>query len=577
MLRIITEMNFLALEQKFKEMDKREADMRAYFDPLSTAGRKHKFIKDLKADYEFDNLIYGLGKYVNEGAPKPRAQHLEMKVEDTPKAVESTPSPTKKSFKAKLRNPTAFHIIAPLTKEVYEGVFSNTRIIKPEILNEKKAKEEKAALDGSPQRWVAREVGSCGVNPAAQVQPMLAFPKIEGRGHRQAVSQQRIATEMSPVRKVLFSEASQHHNESLHSSLLRQSNIPSPPSPPSPAKPLPPIYTADTPSDKLITEETMEDTELSTDALVMKCSKQVQSPFSDNPLVYFEVDVPKVCIKLLEDVFRDLSTTYTLQLTDLSVVGYPIAKIEGILCDPASDWLQLPSGEREIDLKTVITDYKSVQQHTLRLVLFANNEKRRLIERLLFFGAKDWKSEAKVVFDLERFRAYLKEVIKGGKKQSISFGPKKDRETSKVGCSTFQCLLQKVQRLREQSSIAQFDLTDFDPMKITTPRRLQQKPKDEPEKEVDKTDGTLPALSCSPKRKRKSWYKHPITHGLMNYRAEDLQYKHELYAANLVYLEDQAKYRRTAAHPQELSRPDSPVVAEMQVTGMQLPQGQLRL
>ena len=57
-------MNFLSLESKFQEIDRREAEKRVYFDPKTATGKKHLYIKDLKADYEYDNLIYGLGKYV---------------------------------------------------------------------------------------------------------------------------------------------------------------------------------------------------------------------------------------------------------------------------------------------------------------------------------------------------------------------------------------------------------------------------------------------------------------------------------------------------------------------------------
>lgn len=102
----------------------------------------------------------------------------------------------------------------------------------------------------------------------------------------------------------------------------------------------------------------------------------------------------------------------------------------------------------------------------------------------------------------------------------------------KEGGSTFQSLLAKVHLSKELP----LDFDSPDPMKTITPRHLFGA----------RDDPSIPPLfpPKPPAFIEKKEYRHPVTQGLMNYRDEDLMYKHHLYAANLVYLEDQVKYKR---------------------------------
>ena len=530
-------MNFLALEQKFQQVDRREVEMRSFFDPKTLAGRKHKFIRDLKADYDFDNLIYGLGKYVSDAPLKPRPQHLEMKVEDTPKVPSIPLSPQLKAFKARMRNPSAFHIMQPLAKELYEGIFCNTKIVKPEILNAKKELEERQG-EGK-EVWVSREQGSPERNRAAREEVRLTFPRI-GRRRSRALGE----TEANEQLKVSFSPVRYH--STLQSSLPSDSPLPAPTR-------LPPVLKA---QPLPVPESSVQSfPSPAAEVIVLQCTKQVQSPFSDNPRVYFEAGLPCVSIRLIEDVHRDCKLRYALQMYDLSVAGYPLTQLEGLYCDSRSDWMHLPSGDLEIDFKSLIKDYKSVHFHTIRLVLTAQGERRRLIERLFFFGPNDPHSEAKIVQDLDRFRTFLTSQMRT---KPVLFSPQRKR-SSHAGSSTFQSLIAKVNRAKEAS---RKDLKegDFESMKIVTPRRMLGA-------EVSSQDENIKAEAQAPEKTKKE-YKHPITQGLMNYREEDLMYRHDLYAANLVYLEDQIKYKRTVqVQTREPSRSPSPDL-DMRITGL---------
>jgi hypothetical protein len=56
-------MNILSIENKFKELDEKEKSVREYFDPKSIKGKKHHYISDIRADFQYDTLLYGLGNF----------------------------------------------------------------------------------------------------------------------------------------------------------------------------------------------------------------------------------------------------------------------------------------------------------------------------------------------------------------------------------------------------------------------------------------------------------------------------------------------------------------------------------
>ena len=439
-------------------------------------------------------------------------------MEDTPKVKDLSVSPTRKEFRAKLRDPETFKIIEPLEKELYEGIFCNTKIIKPEVLNKRKEELERNRVRVESPSWNASKMGASEANPAAVREPRLIFPKLL---LKQTESQSPLPVQdFTPPPKAIRTAY-----RSVEKAKVRRSS----------EAPQTETENSEDSMQVKATEMTREDSEVNLSAITITCTKHIQSPFSDNPIVFFESSVPVICLKLLPDVLRDYTLTYTLQTTDLSQTGFPIKSMPDLVCD-AEDWIRVrDTNSRYLDLAEVLGSYQSVFLHTIRVVLVADGAKRRLIERLFFFGAKDGKGEFSVVSDLNRFKAYLKD-------SAASSSPQPKKKAEKAGPSTYQCLLQKVQELK--ASLKDLDkFPEVDSMKITTPRHIHFG-QDIREEQSTPEATQFPRLYESPQRERKREYANPLTKGLLQYRDEDFQYRHETYAANLVYLEDQLRYRR---------------------------------
>ena len=112
-------MNFLALESKFRELEKKEGEVRNYFDPRSSGGKKHSFIHDLKADFQYDNLMYGFSRYLDESEtslPKPETAPAQP---SPPKEVSQSRNRTAGSRRvfAKRKQPEVFEMKEPLNKD----------------------------------------------------------------------------------------------------------------------------------------------------------------------------------------------------------------------------------------------------------------------------------------------------------------------------------------------------------------------------------------------------------------------------------------------------------------------------
>lgn len=56
-------MNYSTIENRFQEIDKKEQHVRDYYDAKSSKGPQHQYINDLRADFQYDTLIYGLGLF----------------------------------------------------------------------------------------------------------------------------------------------------------------------------------------------------------------------------------------------------------------------------------------------------------------------------------------------------------------------------------------------------------------------------------------------------------------------------------------------------------------------------------
>lgn len=97
-------MNILNLESKFSKLDKREKEVRHYFNPVNKGTNKHLYINDLFEDYQYDLNMYGddLARFNNvtpptaESAVRPQVRNY------SPTSQQSEPlsnrySPTRRS------------------------------------------------------------------------------------------------------------------------------------------------------------------------------------------------------------------------------------------------------------------------------------------------------------------------------------------------------------------------------------------------------------------------------------------------------------------------------------------------
>ena len=161
-------MNFLALENRFRELEKKEGEVRNYFDPRSSGGKKHYFIHDLKADFQYDNLMYGFARYLDDSEasvqkPDTAPAHLDTPPRETSQHRNRTAG-GRRVF-AKRKQPAVFEMKEPVNKDRYIGLFSATKITKPEILE---VRPESGPVEkGEVWRTSAMETPAVS-NPAAR-------------------------------------------------------------------------------------------------------------------------------------------------------------------------------------------------------------------------------------------------------------------------------------------------------------------------------------------------------------------------------------------------------------------------
>jgi hypothetical protein len=118
-------MNLLALEKKFQELDARDKEISNFYNPISKGGRKHLYVNDLKGDFHYNNIIYGMDIFVDQ--------------DTTPKFFKPdppTPPPVKikSPTKARRLQPAVHALRSSPEKDCYLGIYSTTRIKKPELL-----------------------------------------------------------------------------------------------------------------------------------------------------------------------------------------------------------------------------------------------------------------------------------------------------------------------------------------------------------------------------------------------------------------------------------------------------------
>lgn len=85
-LIIIFNMNILNLESKFKNLDKREKEVRHYFNPVKRGRNQHLYITDLYEDYQYDLNMYGddLSRFNNVTPPTAESDVRPIQVNASP-------------------------------------------------------------------------------------------------------------------------------------------------------------------------------------------------------------------------------------------------------------------------------------------------------------------------------------------------------------------------------------------------------------------------------------------------------------------------------------------------------------
>ena len=130
-------MNVLSIESKFRALDEKEKEIRQYYNPKTKKGKKHHYISDIRADFQYDTLLYGLGMFWLQESEESSSE--ESKVELA--ANHSVPAPklsTKRApILAKRKNLGLLDLQKPLVKDHYEGIFSNTKYLNHDYLYKK--------------------------------------------------------------------------------------------------------------------------------------------------------------------------------------------------------------------------------------------------------------------------------------------------------------------------------------------------------------------------------------------------------------------------------------------------------
>ncbi|OMJ85971.1 hypothetical protein SteCoe_12605 [Stentor coeruleus] len=158
-------MNILSIEDKFKALDEKEKKVRMYYNPKSTKGKKHHYISDIRADFHYDTLLYGLGMFWMQETEEDIID--EIKQEQEP--IINLPIPEsiqpKSPVLAKRRNLALLELQKPLSKDHYKGIFSHTKVLNHDYLY------KKPYVDFGKSGWKTAAINERGVkNKAAKAE-----------------------------------------------------------------------------------------------------------------------------------------------------------------------------------------------------------------------------------------------------------------------------------------------------------------------------------------------------------------------------------------------------------------------
>ena len=148
-------MNIISLENKFKDIETKEKKLKTFFNPFIKEGPKHYCIKDVLKDFEYDTLLYGLGKFYKQVTDLPYNNTQNPSLAKNNEITEKNSEKNKKNNKyqkiiqkklsvenseplpiltnriskfSKLKDVSLIDKTKSITKEEYFGSFANTKL-----------------------------------------------------------------------------------------------------------------------------------------------------------------------------------------------------------------------------------------------------------------------------------------------------------------------------------------------------------------------------------------------------------------------------------------------------------------
>lgn len=174
-------MNVLSIEKKFQALEDKERKIRQLFNPKTKKGKKHHYISDIRADFQYDTLLYGLGMFWLQESEESEDES-QIDIQPAHSVPPSIFQKNKVPILAKRKNLALLDLQKPLVKEHYEGNFSNTKYLNHDYLYKKQN------LDLGKPSWKTAADGKITVkNNAARREVMYsdrnldAKVKIEGK------------------------------------------------------------------------------------------------------------------------------------------------------------------------------------------------------------------------------------------------------------------------------------------------------------------------------------------------------------------------------------------------------------
>lgn len=139
-------MNLKSIEEKFQTLDKRDKEIRKYYNPRAQKGKQHQYIGDLKADFEYDSMLYGLGSFWSPETEEDEAGLSELPTIEPQKSPKKLPVTKKSQTKvARLKDQRVLDLQKPFQKDSYVGMFSNTKVLNTDYLYKSPYKQIEAA------------------------------------------------------------------------------------------------------------------------------------------------------------------------------------------------------------------------------------------------------------------------------------------------------------------------------------------------------------------------------------------------------------------------------------------------